>query len=280
MNIYLKTYKLFLLLILSIMAVMSPPIADAAAASEVKSKTGILREQQTIVIDGIAEQWRLEWMTMPIPNCNPESEGWSSCPCAGFSFGEQGDLVLVRIRPGKKDEHLQLTPYFMNGDTTGQSLPILRRWDPIESDFDQRYSFGFPIMVRLRPLAQVMNLTDYDNDGRATEFFVQLESVPCGKRSGIVVGISRDNPHLHAFTSTKNNKEPLSLYDYEWEALSRSKGRAVRVIDWACGDHGSDGETELEVKATKGKIYIKSRSYQCTESGDRGRLIKKEPESL
>jgi len=49
-----------------------------------------------------------------------------------------------------------------------------------------------------------MNFADYDHDGQATEFFLQTESLPCGKRAGIVVGLSRINEHLHGFGSFRN----------------------------------------------------------------------------
>lgn len=239
------------------------------------------REVRQIVINGVTEEWRLEWLSPPKPVCGPESaragssdpENWTYCPCNGFAFGEMGDLVLVRVRPGKKDERLRLKDFFLDGYFIVTPLPILRRWDTKDSDYDDKDKPGFVDMVKQRPLAQIMKFADYDNDGRATEFFIQTGSIACGKRVGIIVGISRDNPHLHAFSSAKNTKEPLLLYDHQWEALSRSQGRPVRVIDWSCGDHGSDTNVELELKAVKGKIFIKRRTYQCTESGKRGKLI-------
>ena len=262
--------------------------ATSSIAFEFNNTTPIIREQRHIVIDGVSELWRLEWMSPPKPVCGPDSdklgsndpEDWTNCPCNGFAFGEMGDLFLVRVRPGKIDERLRFKDYFLDGYFIVTPLPILRRWDTKDSDNDDKDKPGFAMLVRQRPLAQIMKFVDYDNDGKATEFFIQTGSMTCGKRMGIVVGISRNNPHLHAFTTAQNPKEPLILDDYQWKSLSRSKGRAVRDIDWACGYHGSDVEVELELKATKGQIFIKSRSYQCTESGDRGRLINNEPESL
>lgn len=232
-----------------------------------------VREQKTVVIDGISEQWRLEWLSPPTSYCGPENADWSTCPCSGFAFGEAGDLVMVRERPGKAPEQLRLKDSFNDGGASGIELPVLRRWDTQDSDYADMEKPGFAERLRQRPLARIMELADYDNDGRATEFFIQTGTMPCGKRAGIVVGISRNNPRLHLFATAKKPQQPLVLYDYQWKALRRAKGRSVRVIDWPCLDHGSETETELELKAAKGKTSIKRRTYQCTESGKRGKLM-------
>lgn len=238
-----------------------------------------VREQRTIVIDGITEQWRLEWLSSPTTYCGPENADWSTCPCSGFAFGEAGDLVLVRERPGKTPEQLRLKDFFKDGGASGIELPVLRRWDTKDSDYADMEKPGFTERLRQRPLAKVMELADYDSDGRATEFFIQTGTMPCGKRAGIVVGISRNNPRLHLFTTAKNPQQPLVLYDHQWKSLRHAKGHSVRVIDWPCLDHGSETEMELELKAVMGKISMKRRTYQCTESGKRGKLMEVMEES-
>lgn len=86
-----------------------------------------------------------------------------------------------------------------------------------------------------------MDFEDYDHDGQATEFLLQTESSPYGHRYGVVVGVSRQMPRLHAFGTAAHPKEPLVMDERAWTALLHSQGPA-RVVVWACGDHASDTE--------------------------------------
>ena len=55
-----------------------------------------------MTVDGVAEIWRLEWLTVPRLVCQPNDASWSACPCAGFAFGEAGELDLVRLRDSQR----------------------------------------------------------------------------------------------------------------------------------------------------------------------------------
>jgi len=89
------------------------------------------------------------------------------------------------------------------------------------------------------------------------------------------MGISRRKPRLHAFNTVEYPEKPLVLRVQHWESLLQTKG-PIRVIDWLCGDHGSETETELELKAEAGRIHVKQREYTCAEKGQQKRLIKEE----
>jgi hypothetical protein len=239
-----------------------------------KDTTSLVREERKIVINGIEEHWRLEWLGKPSPACGPEDEDWTTCPCTGFAFGEQGNLDLVRKRPGQKDERFSLTPLFDNDFDRPLSTreAVLRRWDVADNDIKASDSPRFVDQVRSRPTAEIMQFADYDHDGRASEFILQIGTDPCGKRMCVVVGVSANNDHLHVFSSRKNPKEPLILQAHQWASLSRASG-PIKVIGLACGDHGSDAEIELELRAENGTIYTRWKEYQCTENGKRGRVI-------
>ena len=87
----------------------SPIRSDAKVVAE------ILREQRDVVVDGAREQWRLVWKGKPQPACAPDDgleDGWLTCPCDGFAFGEQGDLDLVRLAGTSPEDRLSLTPLF------------------------------------------------------------------------------------------------------------------------------------------------------------------------
>ncbi|HEV3075725.1 MAG TPA: hypothetical protein VHB47_14985 [Thermoanaerobaculia bacterium] len=232
----------------------------------------IVREERRVTVDGRPEVWRLEWRQPPVPECSAESDEWSTCPCSGYAFGERGELDLVRRRGGKEIERLSLTPLF-TGDMGFAAGAILRRVEPRESDYRDDEDEDLPRRVHRRPPAQIMKLEDYDHDGRASEFLLQVDVLPCGKRMAVAVGVSRSNPHLHVFHARDEPEEPLVLRIDQWEALRDASG-PIRRVDWKCGDHASDTETELELQAGPRGIEVWEREYECDEDGHRGRLIR------
>lgn len=217
----------------------------------------LIREQQTLTVDGTPEVWRLQWLHAPQPYCSDDT-----CPCVGFAYGEVGDLVLVRLRNGVEIDRLRLTPLFT--ETPGAAVQRIP-WDSMEHD------------VKKRPVAQIMNFADYDHDGSESEFYLQTDAVPCGKSEGIVVGVSQLNGKLHAFGTATHPNKPLYLLKREWDALREASTGSVTVLDWACGDHGAETETDLTLRWSKGGIDGVRREYACPEDGKRGRLVKTSP---
>ena len=200
----------------------------------------LIREEQTVVVDGVRETWRLQWSAPPVEECKP-NELSLTCPCMGFAYGEAGDLFLVRLRGGAEIDRLRLATFFPDYPDKA----VVQRW-PVDLDRDlrdyDREDFG--ANIRKRPTVQVMHLADYDHDGEVLEFYLQTEAVPCGKSNGIVIGLSKQNRRLHVFGTVSNPKKPLYLLKPQWQALHDAKGR-VEVLDWACYDHGAETETRL-----------------------------------
>lgn len=166
-----------------------------------------------MVVDGVAETWRLQWELYPDVVCGAdEAEMSLTCPCSGFAYGEEGRLTLVRTRPGADSERLELGPLFIHEELPGSGPAVLRRWPPRpvgpNSDFDRGADESFVSQVRLRGSTDVMKLTDYDRDERATEFLLQVGTEPCGKHQMVVIGVSRRNPHLHVFSSVEHPQRP------------------------------------------------------------------------
>lgn len=240
----------------------------------------IIREENKIIIDGVEELWRLEWVTAPSPACGPGDEDWYICPCTGFAFGEQGDLDLVRKRPGKDEERFSLSPLFreyganLSLSTNDAPQAVLRKWNIHKNDIEEKDSPTFLSRVKARPLAQIMKFADYDHDGRATEFVLQVGTLPCGKKMSVVVGISRKNNKLHVFPSVKRPNTPLVLQAWQWESLRRAKG-AIKLVHWPCGDHGYNGVDKYELQAVEGNISAVKRQYECGKKGQRAKLIKR-----
>ena len=149
------------------------------------------------------------------------------------------------------------------------------RWDVQNNDFDERDSSTLPLRVRARPITTIMRFGDYNHDGQSTEFFLQVDSEPCAKSMGVVVGVSRRMPRLHAFATVEHPEKPLVMNVLHWEALLRAKA-PIRVIHTSCGDHGSLTITELEPHADSDGIHVTNRYYQCEMGGHRGQLIREE----
>lgn len=238
------------------------------------STTPILREETTVVVDGVEEVWGLQWLGSPKPVCGPDGDDWMTCPCEGFVFGESGDLRLVRKRHDKPEEVLHLTPLFESEEDRPAGGAVLRRWDKHEDDFDQSKEPGFAASVKARPLSTMMRFADYDHDGRATEFALQIGNQPCGKLMCVVVGISRKNPRLHVFSSLKNPGKPLILRDSQWNALAKANEGMATVIDWRCGDHGSGNQEEVALSAQDGQISASRIWYKCRLS-KKGKPVRK-----
>jgi hypothetical protein len=133
-------------------------------------------------------------------------------------------------------------------------------------------------------VVRIIALGDYDHDGRATEFVLQVGTLPCGRREAVVVGVSAADGSLHAFASTAHPERPLVLEARFWERLRQlgtrvaadTAGRAAWV-EWPCGDHGADTQTEVRLWAGPSGIGGTRSEYACTGGGLRGRLISSAP---
>jgi hypothetical protein len=239
----------------------------------ISPSAAVVRERQAVTVDSGVEEWRLEWRRQPEPACDPSSEDWYTCPCAGFAFGETGELDLVRKRAGKAEERLALSPYF-EPYNDGKMMAILPKWPVMKDDFDRTGSAGFAKIVQSRPVVRIMKMADYDHDGRATEFLLQIGAGPCGHRQTVAVGISRTNPKLHVFGTVAYPLGALVLESPEsWEKFLHSSGKTT-ITEWPCGDHGGEEESIVELTAVTGGIRTFRMRYACTPNG-RGRLLER-----
>jgi hypothetical protein len=235
-----------------------PAVAASASASASVANDPLaaltagpsLREQTEITVDGVKETWRLEWTSPPVPDC--VDDAFTSCACAGFAYGEKGDLDLVRTRPGQPDDRLHLGPLFEGGKAR------LMRWSVGPKPPAKPASM---LELSMRPLAHVIKLADYDHDGRATEFVLQVGAQACGHAPSIVVGISKSKPTLHAFATSDKPAEPLELDRRgDWDKLASKS--PTTVVEVACGDHGADTESSVELSAD-GELHAKAKTRKC-----------------
>ncbi|MGA2588929.1 MAG: hypothetical protein ABSH32_03355 [Bryobacteraceae bacterium] len=228
----------------------------------VEDPAALVRERQLVAIGNVTETWELRWKTPPKPACEPIDSSLT-CPCTGFAYGEGGDLILVRIRDGEEIDRLELTQLFKGADVNLGEIAVLQRWEPnYETDFEASQKNDFLDVVARRSIVKIMEFIDYDHDGQRSEFFLQTDTLPCGKRLGVVVGVSNSNQKLHVFGTATKPTEGLLLEKGAWEALSRAQG-PIEIVEWPCGDHGSDEETTVRLEYTDKGIDGVRHTFAC-----------------
>ncbi|MBN8500243.1 MAG: hypothetical protein J0M19_03715 [Sphingomonadales bacterium] len=236
-----------------------------------------VREQRTVTVNGTPEQWQLVWDGKPRSICGPEDvEMAVTCPCTGFAYGEAGRLSLVRKRNGRVVDRLRLGPYFSELPMDGSDGLAAMQWRPMDpGDFDRaaaRANRSFLNAVAKRPGPRVMRMNDYDHDGMATEFLVQVSAGPCGHTEYMLFGVSRAQPRLHPFATVDHPDDPLILPGSAWQALLKGKLPA-RVTAVPCGDHGSDVRQELVMSADAGAIRVRQDTWSCPDNGTAEKLL-------
>lgn len=240
----------------------APPLAAPAEET--------VREQRSVAIGGAKEVWRLIWRGAARDNgscglTDPESA--LTCPCIGFAYGEEGDLVLERQRAGKPTERMHLTPLFADafyGSAAAPPVAMLPRWQTRLGDIGHNPTAA---TIRARPIVQIMRLRDYNHDGIAGEFLLQVQAGPCGHHGLVAVGVTRANPRLHALTTAEHPGRPLVLEQWQWTALARNP-RPKPLRDIACGDHGSDEESRMVLRTERGSIHATRITSTCPDRVD------------
>lgn len=245
-------------------------LALVAAPLLAAPKKEVVREQRSVTIGGTKEVWRLIWRGAPkdTGSCGvSDPEGALTCPCIGFAYGEEGDLVLERQRPGMPSERMPLTPLFadvFDGSAAAAPVAMLPRWQTRLRDIGHNPTAA---TIRARPIVRTMRLRDYNHDGIAGEFLLQVQAGPCGHHGLVAVGVTRVNPRLHALATTEHPERPLVLESWQWAALARN-ARPRPLRDVACLDHGSDEETRLVLRTERGRLHATRITSTCPDRMD------------
>lgn len=260
---------LVLRLTVAIALVVTAIVGPAAATTE------RLRERQSVMVDGATETWSLIWSGRTRQICRPsEIEIAITCPCSGWAYGEAGHLALVRVRAGREVER-SLGRYFGDLDYPAAEVAAgeayLQRWPLHDGDHEGDSAAA----IMRRPQVRAMRFADYDHDGHATEFLMQVGTLPCGKRQFVALGVSTARPRLHALGSAAHPGKPLVLPAQAWAALEKSAHPGA-VDTWQCGDHGSERHTDVVLSTERGRIEVLARSFNCPEDGSAERLLESE----
>ncbi|MDB5442155.1 MAG: hypothetical protein JWP73_531 [Phenylobacterium sp.] len=261
------------------LAIVMAIVCASTSAPAAARRGDYMREQQVVTVGGTPEIWRLLWIGRPRPFCAADQVEMSlTCPCSGWAYGETGKLTLVRMRNGREVERMDLGGLFGDfdypTDQTRSGEGYLPRWPEADGDIKRSEDPRLIAEVKRRSPVRIIQPADYDRDGSATEFLIQVGTLPCGKHQFAAIGVSKANPHLHAFGSAAHPNKPLVLPRRAWEALLSSP-RPTPILIWECDDHGSEVRSLLEVSAQGGHIRAVDRDYGCPGVGTTGRLIKR-----
>jgi hypothetical protein len=231
-----------------------------------RTRSFTVREQRSLVVNGVEETWQLVWVGKYFPACPPEDmSGSITFPCNGIAYGEYGNLWLVRKRHGREVERIRLNPIFGHFDYPDYDLmrgkAYLQRWPMKNGDFS-REGPAFVAEVKRRPVSTIMKFADYDRDGHATEFLIQVGTLGGGVQLFAAVGVSTLNPHLHAFSSVEKPGVPIEMQLRPWNILLAAS-RPTRLTTWQCDDHDSPVQQDLIVSARQGKIHFREILLHC-----------------
>jgi hypothetical protein len=231
----------------------SDPKLSATAPVETSKPVGsrpAIRESKRLVIDGVEETWSLEWMSAPQPACR---DAVIACPCEGFAYAERGKLDLVRSRDGSPFERMNLSELFLD------SVAILPRWTPLLDEAESELSDE---ALASRPVLGILKFGDYDRDGRATEFPLQVRATSCHTQT-LLIGVSKARPSLHAIGSKEAPNVGLVLEHFsDWQKVLEAPDTTLH--QWACGDHGAPREVSVRIRAAGGELSAKTLVRDCS----------------
>jgi hypothetical protein len=232
----------------------------------------LVREQHAVQINGAHETWKLEWESLPVSACGPDDVAVAlACPCSGFTYGEAGRLLLVRLRPGATRELLDLTGFYRHEYLpVPANLAVLQRWPPVpatahdeDDDWHHASDFNFVSRVHARGAVSVMRLGDFNHDGQASEFLLQVGAPDCGRHRMVLVGVSRYNARLHVFASAEAPETPLELDAQTWEAV-RTSVKPIRALESRCQGQAGQVEAEVRVVARHGIFHVQRATHPCS----------------
>lgn len=197
-----------------------------------------IREEISVEVDGAQEIWRVVSSGKTTKICVRGDPDSAICPCSGFQDADNGKFSVVRLKNNREIDRLELGQFF------GRNFPLGRA--------------GANAWLT----APVLQLADYDHNGKALEFLLQVDTAPCGKPVVIAIGISFVQPHLHALSSVELPSEPMSMSWEAWRQLLNASG-PVSLETWACGDHGAETSTTSTFSAEQGVLHFTSEESDC-----------------
>ncbi|MFO0608878.1 MAG: hypothetical protein U0324_37275 [Polyangiales bacterium] len=198
-----------------------------------------VRESRTVIVDGVAEEWRVRFVTPPGENPPIPEDEWN-CIVGFYNRFDRGDAVLERLRDGVVIDRFD-NPCGPSGvnDSCAPRLLIPRHVTPYVPG---RRTLPAATTDR-HPWTTWLDLADYNHDGQATELAAYVGHLACGVEVSAVIGITRERPRLHVLRWADGAAMTLAVDATWWDAVRASpRGEQVTI---GCGNHGYDGEQRV-----------------------------------
>ncbi len=220
---------------------------EVAACQESQPLAPNIRESHRVMVDGVEEEWRVRFETSSRPSEEQDDEG-GTCLDAFARRHDERPAVIERLRNGVVVDSLRNA--CMSGDSGGGCFPHLLIPRRVQSTM--RQPSPTPAQLERTPWITVLDIGDYNHDGRAWEFALNIGYLICGHPVSAVIGITRDQPRLHTLRWADN--QPMALINdlRQWDAV-RAHPRGEMVI-WGCWDHGYGAEKRLRWHPARGRL--------------------------
>ncbi len=200
----------------------------------------VTREERDVRAGDVLERWRLAWTEPPMAHCRELDGQPPPCACQGLEGGDIGHLVLERRRAGARADLLDLGGLFAD--------------EPRES------VTGLAALPAAN--VRVLELADYDRDGKPLEFPLRVGIEGCGHGRHVLVGVLAGRSELNVATTAEHPERPLVLdAEADFRALAKT-GRLARVY-WNCMEHASDVERAYEGTLEGGAFHVRVVVREC-----------------
>jgi hypothetical protein len=179
-------------------------------------------------------------------------------------YAQRGEAELIRYRDGSVVQVFSLATIFgsrFDLPDHAEFESILPAWPKELGGENVIDDATLTEALRSRKLVPLMDLHDYDRDGRATEFLLPAGGVGCAFHGHVAVGISRALPDIHVLGTAAHPNEPIALRTRGWQIL-RTVGRGT-YVDTPCDARGAITQTEIELRTDSAGIHLIEREYAC-----------------
>ena len=236
---------------------------EVARCQESRVSAPDVAEEHRVTVDGVDEVWRVRFTQPPAAPAPVREEA----DCAEWYFRgfDPRRAVIERVRDGVVVERFE---------DPAAGVAVEGQLPPISRELLIPARVRLPAGQRAPTLAQserlprptILSVGDYDHDGRAVEFVLDLGPFICGNSLSGVVGLSRDRPRLHLLEWASPARARMILLGAgDWDEV-RAEPSGDMVI-WRCGNHGYDGEERLRWAPFRGglrrEVYVVPMTEDC-----------------
>lgn len=229
---------------------------EVARCQRHRGSSADIAEEHRVLVDGVEEVWRVRFTTPPrLPEPLPED---STCVERYWERFDVRRAVIERVRDGEVVDRL------MNPSSGLDNDDVV----PLAEAVLVPGRVGLPVGQRRLTLAEserlprptVLSIGDYNHDGQATEFVLDMGPLVCGNDYSGVVGLDQRHRRLHVLEWGAPARTFMVGVNIDWEAVRASA--SGDVITWSCGNHFYDGEDHLRWAPYNGSLRMSTYTIE------------------